>query len=348
MHCAYRKALAGKGFITMTFFKSSLLKGLYPLFFLLIIASSHVQAELSGGAPVLWKETAPVVFRAPGGEKLRVLAFTDVHYFMLGTAVNPQTTKEMQKMVKKANPDLLIITGDLWHNNPEGKGNAFCQYTAGELAKLGKPWAFAWGNHDQADDYPACHKALSQAANSLYAGTLTDGNYRIRVEDGKGSPRINFIVLNDSRGGMKTEQIDWFNSEALLIRKETPTPPPALLFFHIPLIQYEDIAASGLATGVKYEKVCFEEGTADALPAFARAGFVKAAFCGHDHSNNYWGMMDGISLEYLRATGQATYGGDKVRKGGTIIDIDLLTGKYSTSVIYPDGSTEILQGYVTK
>ena len=280
----------------------------------------------------------PVLNATPDGN-FKILVITDLHYY-LNHLVDQETTRDLKKLSGYFEPDLVVSTGDNWHNNPEGNGLKFCKFACGEIAKMQRPWAFVWGNHDIVDDYNRAHKLIRSAPNSLYRGDAADGNYRIEVRDAAGETVLwNLIMLNDSRGGMRQAQVDWFNAEAEIIRAATPQPPPAFLFFHIPLQQYDDLAKSGKALGVKHENVCHEDGTRDAIPAFRDAGFVRGMFCGHDHVNDYYGMVEGLHLEYARATGLGGYGGDRCPKGGTLIEMNCATGTFKSTTVFPDGST---------
>ena len=66
---------------------------------------------------------------------------------------------------------------------------------------------------------------------------------------------------------------------------------------------------------------------------------IKAIFCGHDHVNDYDGLLDGVRLDYLRATGYSGYGGEKVKKGATLITLDLKNiGEFEAKSVFKDGS----------
>jgi hypothetical protein len=279
--------------------------------------------------------------------KFKILQVTDMHYHFVakGFAAEPQKIKDIKNMVGKYGPDMIVNTGDFWAQK-SGAGADFCKACCVDFAKLKTPWAFAWGNHDEAIDYDKAHATLTKAPHSLYCGGAADGNYRIAIRESESGPAIwNLIFLNNSRGGFKQEQIDWFNAEADRIRKETPAPPPALLFFHIPLPQYMDVAVPGNALGVKFENPCHENGSTEAFGAFKASGFVRAMFCGHDHVNDYYGYLDGIRLQYGRALGG--YGADKVRKGGTLITVDTGAGTFETMSVFGDGTSWKPDSFVT-
>ncbi len=280
----------------------------------------------------------PTVIPANKG-RFRILAVTDLH-FHLNHAVDDRTVSDIRAMIDKFEPDIVIATGDVWHENPEGRGLEYCRYSCEQFAEMKKPWAYVWGNHDKADDYDEAHRIIRNAPHSLYRGDAADGNYRIRVAAVDGDPALwNLIILNNSRGGMRQEQLDWLKAESAAIRAEAPAPPPAFVFFHIPIPQFDDLAKSGNAKGVKREEVCHEGGSRDALGVFRDSGFIKAVFCGHDHLNDYSGMMDGVHLQYVRSTGYEGAEDILVPKGGTVIDMNLETGAFRAVTVFANGKT---------
>ena len=57
-----------------------------------------------------------------------------------------------------------------------------------------------------------------------------------------------------------------------------------------------------------------------------------------------------MQIEYVRSTGQGTYGGMTVLKGGTLVEVDA-TGaepKFSTSTVMPDGRRFVYKRRVFK
>lgn len=270
---------------------------------------------------------------------LRTLVVTDLHFYIHGGMSNPESVDTLKKLTKKFKPDLIVSTGDMWHENPAGQGYNFLKWACKQFAKLDTPWVFAWGNHDKVDDYAKAHALLERAPNSLYRGAANDGNYRLEILNaGTGKPVWNFFMLNDSRGGMQEEQIEWFRSEAERIKSKNPNPPPAFVFFHIPIREYGDFDTAESVVGVQYEGICHEDGVETALETFMASGMVKAAFCGHDHVNDYRLSVGGMKLVYARATGAGGYGGDKVKKGATLVTIDTKSGSYMVDTVFSDGS----------
>ena len=272
----------------------------------------------------------------------KILQVTDTH---LGAWFSQSRIDVISAMVEHFKPDIIVNTGDCWVNvSRDGWGDT-CQRVCRVFETFQTPWAFAWGNHDEAVDYNRAHAALEKSPHALYCGAA-DGNYRVAVKTKNGkTPLWNLIIVNDSRGGFKQEQIGWFKAETGRIKQETPAPPPAFMFFHIPLQQYNDIAVPGKAVGVKFEPVNHENGSREAFSAIRDSGFVKATFCGHDHVSDFSGTLEGVRLQYGRATGG--YGEEKVRKGGTLITVNAVRKTFDVKSVLPDGSSETFDKFTT-
>ena len=228
---------------------------------------------------------------------------------------------------------MLIATGDLWHNNPGGRGREFCEWSAARLSELGIPWAFAWGNHDLMDDFAQGHAIFEQAPNSLYSRGDGHGNYRIEIQNGRSHKSAwQLYVMNSGGGGLTSRERHWIQNEA-----GRAAEVPGIAFCHIPVYQYKTIWDENRANGIKFEDVCHEKDRGAAFEAIAKTGRVQAMFAGHDHVNDYAGIESGIELVYGRATGYAGYGGEKVEKGGKLIELDIKKGACSFLSVFADG-----------
>ncbi len=278
--------------------------------------------------------------------KLKLLAVTDLHFFDSKTPEdnNQKSVAELKALVEKFKPELMLLNGDTWFEDLGGKSFQHCQWATEQIGGLGIPWIFNFGNHDATQDFNKVYETLTNAPNSLFRGSANYGDYRVEICNPGGlNPFWNLIIVNDyfPDRGFNRYQINWFNAEVARIREKYPTPAPSFIFAHIPLPQFNDLWKKGNAVGIKGEPVMFEGGTKKAFDAIKNSGMVRACFAGHDHLNNYWGNLDGIRLQYLRATGYGGYGGEKLKKGGTIIEIDLSRPepKFETTTVFEDGST---------
>lgn len=268
--------------------------------------------------------------------EFKILQLTDLHFYSnrerrRGTG-KMSTLEIMDALVRQTRPDLIMITGDVWPGNGGGEFASFMmRRSVRRLARLGMPWAFTWGNHDMLADMNAGHKTLTAAKDSLYRGAGAGGNYTIEVLDTQGARAAELLCLNTTAVGMSQDQRDWLTALP-------PATAPRLAFFHIPLKQYVDVWDSGAATGIIGENPCIEEEDGASLACLKNAA-VRACFCGHDHVNDYAGVVDGVELVYGRATGLGGYGDELVPKGGKLITLDCPKGTYSMLSVLPDGSS---------
>lgn len=248
-----------------------------------------------------------------------------------------RTVDDMKRMVDVYKPDLVAHTGDFWHDNPNGRGREFLAEGIGYLEALGVPWVYAWGNHDQVDDYSFAHDALHDAKGSLYRGGAASGNYTIDIVDAAGKPVWELICMNTHKDGLVAESIQWLSALAEKRTSETTPRPPAFAFYHIPIQQYQIARTAGLTSGIMMDRdsVGKEDGTAFSL--LKQLKTVRAGFCGHNHKNDNSAVSDGIELVYGRSSGWSAYGWNEVRKGAKLITLNASAGTYSWETVFPDG-----------
>ena len=306
---------------------------------------NHTAAEIDparvGLAPSATYPEQQAALAIADPARIRMLQLTDIHFFngrdKHGPERDEQTLEDIPRLIDKTEPDLLLLSGDLWHDNPDGRGAEFQAFALEKVAAWGVPWLFTWGNHDQLDDYAKGHDALHDTKGSLYRGGASGGNYIVALNDKDGNPCWDLLCLNSMNGGLLAPQQEWL--KALPGQDYRPKAKNAFAVVHIPVKQYTDVWAEEKSGGVFLEEVCSWEEDGTSLPLIDALGTVRAYFCGHDHVNDYKGTWGGVELNYGRATGHAGYGGDKVPKGGKIITANAETGKYTAESILPDGST---------
>ena len=271
----------------------------------------------------------------PGASSVKVLALTDLHFFGKTALHDRRTLHDIKAMIAAAQPDLILLCGDVWFENVLHLGEKHCKWACEQIGALGVPWAYVRGNHDKADDFAPCAAALAAAPNSLYAGGL-EADYVVEVGPA-GAPLVNLIILNDANPdlGYSTATQMHFEALAKIIQQRQPKPALGLVFFHVPPPQLGQLADTGQAHGVNGEKSFPENYDLASSQALLHSGLVAGVFCGHDHKNNFYGAVDGVGVEYIRATGYGGYGNATVPKGGTLITAD--AGGYTTATIFPSG-----------
>jgi hypothetical protein len=305
-----------------------------------LLTAALARGQESGAATPAWEKR----LRVANASVIRLLHFTDIHFF-IGVDKDREgeqrkrsrTQDDVRRLIDHARPDMLIVTGDLWHNNPDGRGAEFMAYAVEQCSSWGVPWTFTWGNHDQLDDYTVGHDAFTKARDSLYAGVEKDGNYVVALEGRDGRCLAEVFCLN-SRGAGLDRQARRFVAEAASTLDTRRQCPLRLSAFHIPVKQYKDVWDNGTARGVIGEDVCLEREDGSSVPVLAAAG-IRTAICGHDHVNDYSGIMNGVDLIYGRATGYGGYGGEKVAKGAKLYTLDPAHQTVSWVSLLPDGTT---------
>ncbi|KAA0039796.1 putative inactive purple acid phosphatase 29 [Cucumis melo var. makuwa] len=85
------------------------------------------------------------------------------------------------------------------------------------------------------------------------------------------------------------------------------TAAPGLTFFHIPLPEFSSFDASNY-TGVRQEGISSPSVNSGFFTSMVEAGDVKAVFTGHDHLNDFCGLLTGINLCYGGGFGYHAYG----------------------------------------
>jgi hypothetical protein len=269
---------------------------------------------------------------------IRALQLTDLHFFCPPTTLERDklTTEYLPGLIERAKPDILLVTGDLWHDNNDGTGREYMEFAIDKITSLGVPWLFEWGNHDQLDDYAAGHDFLSGAKHSLYAGGSTGGNYRVEITRPDGSTCFEFVCVNTSLDGADAHTAAYL--EALAAERGGQARVPAMGVMHIPVKQYFEAWREGDPTGIRLEGVSHQREDGETLPAWKAACGLKSCIAGHDHCNNYSGTIDGITLFYGQSTGASGYGGDKLPKGAKLYIIDAASGAVETETHFPDGA----------
>lgn len=303
-------------------------------------ASAHVPAVSNLGCE-LWdvnpETSATLAISDPSN--LRALQVTDIHFFMPSPRPrqDEKTIEDLSRLIDLTQPELLLLTGDLWQDNPQGRGEEFMRFGVEKINALGLPWLFVWGNHDKLDDYKTGHEAITNAPHSLYRGGPGGGNYTVHITDRAGKPCWDLICLNSNERGLGEAQHAWLASlrEA---RLQQPVRPGAFALFHIPLKQYEDLWHAGTASGVCFEKIAHRNEDGVTLGFLQSLGTVRACFCGHDHINDFSCRFENMDLVYGRATGHAGYGANRVPKGAKIITVNCETGTYGWESILADGT----------
>lgn len=99
-------------------------------------------------------------------------------------------------------------------------------------------------------------------------------------------------------------------------------PAPGLVFFHIPIPEFNNITDSQMV-GEKQERVICPGVNSGFFDTMMAAGDIKAAFVGHGHVNDYCGKLCDIQLCYDAGFGYHGYGIPGWARRARVINIKL-------------------------
>ena len=266
--------------------------------------------------------------------KFKIAQFTDIHW-VHGAPTTERTIETIKAVLAKEKPDIAILTGDLVYKVPDRE-----PWT--ELAAIFEetqtPFAVALGNHDG--------EAATQISRSEIFDILLRspyfvgekgpeevhgvGNYVIPVygRDKKAAALLYCFDSNASSpvpnvGGydaIRHDQIGWYREQS---NKYTAAnrgkPLPALAFFHIPLPEYFQVLGTPNFVGNQKEAPEPAKYNTGLFHSFLDQRDVMGVFVGHEHNNDYIGMMEYIALAYGRVSGWQAYG--NLERGARIIEL---------------------------
>ncbi len=186
---------------------------------------------------------------------LRILQLTDIHWNF--TTDMDKQTAYINALVKNANPDLVMITGDQVLTATKENYETLFDVFEGFSELLGKDiyYGVTWGNHDQQGYWDAYYsgRLAGKYKHSLYLEVedeLTgESNYVINLTKGgktlwqlyaldTNSLAYSFPDFKYSYDTVHPEQVTWFGEEVSKAKAENPNVK-SVLYFHIPLWETE-------------------------------------------------------------------------------------------------------------
>ena len=266
--------------------------------------------------------------------QFKIVQFTDTHINLIKGS-NLEVYETIGKVLENEKPDLVILTGDIvTQNDPQ---QAYLKLSV-IFSSFKVPWAMVFGNHDSEHNFQ--RKQLAEFLQSLPLcvnddkGTIQgNSNFTLPVF-GKGSGPAAVLYCFDSNtystlkpvvdgyGWFNSSQVDWYrNNCSNYMQGNSGKPLPALAFFHIPLPEYSQVwnKENSRVFGVKNEDVSSPQLNTGMFAAMVMGGDVMGTFVGHDHINDYIGVINNIALAYGRVTKKMKDASDPLAGGRVIV-----------------------------
>lgn len=296
----------------------------------------------------------------------KIVQFSDIQD---GVHLDSRSSAAMGRIIDQEKPDLVVLSGD--NVSTGGIANLADLKTA--IAQVAKPmearnvpWAIVMGNHDT-DGLAKIGISKAQMFDiyRTYAhninpedpkGVYGSGNSLLKVLGTAGKPAFGVWLLDsnayvkkayqgqqlDTYDWIRSSQIEWYIQQSKLAEQEIGAKLPSVMFFHICLPEFAQLAATKKYTGERNEDECPSGINSGLFSVLLDRGDVLGVYVGHDHTNTYEGTWYGLRLGYGGSIGYGNYGissnieSEKQRiRGARVFAIDEKNPKaYESKYIY--------------
>lgn len=290
---------------------------------------------------------------------IKIMQLTDLHYTNDDEA-DHKTVALMRQALKDEKPDFVIVTGDMVY----GEHNLeFLPKVFAPLIESGYPWSFVFGNHDS--EWGHSRMELLEAGMRMkgcmasHDSSSIDGvgNHVIEIKDKNNKTKWAVFAIDsgdynpmEQVGGyacVTRNQINWYQNKIYELKNKCEDFS-ALAFQHIAVPEHLDVFKYEKCYGIKREGCGCPRVNSGLFYAMLEAGHTKGLFVGHDHANDYYGNLFGITLGYGRAGGYGTYGAPDHMKGARIFILNENNTESFETYVYLENGDVIKEpwGYV--
>lgn len=253
----------------------------------------------------------------------KIVQFTDTHISYSRLDNSMKTIETMRAVLDLEKPDLVIFTGDNVIDSPLKEG---LQLLVEPLVTRHIPYIMLFGNHDTEPGMKISRDELGKMTRELPGYYNIEpaknikgvSNYLVEIKNTNSSKTEALLYCMDSNdydsiagkrayAGFSPDQVEWYRKNS---KKQAQNNHqrvlPALAFFHIPLLEYADLADKSISyIGMFKEKPCPPVVNTGMFAAMLKCGDVMGCFVGHDHDNDFVFNKFGIYLCYGRFTGSS-------------------------------------------
>lgn len=279
----------------------------------------------------------------------KIAQFTDMHWDN-NSPKCAATAETIRKVLSVEKPDLAVLTGDIVTSTPAKEG---WLAVAKIFAEAQMPWAVTLGNHDAEpeitrDQIFELLQPLPYFTGSKGQKLYGCGNYSLSVKSSDGKSVAAVIYCMDSNDyptdkkighydWIQYDQIGWYRSASdKYTAGNNGMPLPSLMFFHIPLVEFNNVIGRETTVGTKNEGIASSEINSGLFASLVGKKDVMGVFVGHDHDNDYIGIEHDIALAFGRVTGADAYG--DLERGSRIIEMHEGEFSFNTWIRTPSGT----------
>ena len=287
----------------------------------------------------------------------KIAQFTDTHYRTDKKERCIEAIRLIEEILDAEKPQLAVFTGDIVVAGKTKKG---WNDILAPCIERKIPHAVVLGNNDSENTKPSRREIVKYISKLPYSVTRPGskdvfgaGNYVLEIFDGDRLANLLYCLDSNARSPSPHDGVyDWFHSDQIVWYKKQSksytkqnggVPIPALAFFHIPLNEYGEMIhhqailegkniirtkrdyrtdVESLIVGQRHEIECPGAVNSGMFCAMWSQKDIMGIFVGHNHTNDYIGLNQGIALAYGRWSGSdTTYGGRYVTHGARLIEL---------------------------
>lgn len=278
------------------------------------------------------KVDPPHTLRFNEDGKFKVIIFSDMH------ADYENGPSAMAAILDAEKPDLVIFGGDNISWIDKRDVEPIVSALSEPLAERGIKWCYVYGNHDRESVGSGYLQEVFLSQECCIASDVgfLDGEatYCLPVLSSDSDETAYAIWCMDSHDYapelssyydcVHTDQIEWYKECSEKLEKTAGRKIYGLMFMHIPMQQLQyirDNPEECKIEGDVNEPTCCSDLDYGLFDAIKERGDVKLVLNGHDHTNNYTGIVDGINFGYCGSLSLNTYNIEEIR-GARVVIID--------------------------
>ncbi|WP_261805461.1 metallophosphoesterase [Lapidilactobacillus luobeiensis] len=267
---------------------------------------------------------------------LKIMQLTDIH---IGSypfePKDIRTFAALRAAIVAADPDLIMITGDLIWSEGVDRPQRGYQALVDLFNEFDYPIAMTYGNHDSEEtidrsDLRELENGFKNriAKQNSFIDHRDKECYTFELGNSAGITNVCYVFDSGNHGDLPGTDYDWISLEQIAWYERTHAdylakigPTRDLVFLHIPLPEYLQ-AGEHILAGHFWEDDRRVSGAVLNSGLFAHLRYndhVAGVFCGHDHDNNFFGEFLGLNLIYGNVSGYNCYG--QLPRGYRMIEV---------------------------